>query len=75
MNEKTIAGYCVKCNDQGFMEDLNEWNEDIAKELAKKLKIKHYSIGDLIRQIAKVKNVSLMVLSKLAEKETSITID
>ncbi len=48
MNEKTIAGYCVKCNDQGFMEDLNEWNEDIAKELAKEESIelteKHWTV-------------------------------
>ena len=44
----------------------------IAKELAKKLKLKHYSIGDLMRQIAKEKNISLIELSKLAEKDNSI---
>ncbi|HJO02066.1 MAG: cytidylate kinase family protein [Candidatus Woesearchaeota archaeon] len=43
-----------------------------AKELAKKLKLKHYSIGDLMRQIAKEKNMSLNELSKSAEKDKSI---
>ena len=44
----------------------------IAKLLAKKLKLKHYSIGDLMRQIAKKKNISLLELSKSAEKNKSI---
>lgn len=43
-----------------------------AKELAKKLNLKHYSIGDLMRQIAKEKGISLMELSKQAEKDLSI---
>jgi cytidylate kinase len=43
-----------------------------AKELSKKLKLKHYSIGDLMRQIAKEKNMSLNELSKSAEKDKSI---
>ncbi len=43
-----------------------------AKELASKLNLKHYSIGDLMRQIAKEKGISLMELSKLAEKDPSI---
>jgi|TARA_Y100000310_G_scaffold341861_1_gene442556 predicted cytidylate kinase len=47
----------------------------IAKQLAKKLKLKHYSIGDLMRQIAKGKNISLMELSKLAEKDNSIDLE
>lgn len=47
----------------------------VSKELAKKLHLKHYSIGDLMRQIAKEKNISLMELSKLAEKDKSIDIE
>ncbi|MCK4859914.1 MAG: (d)CMP kinase [Candidatus Omnitrophica bacterium] len=47
----------------------------VAKEVAKKLKFKHYSIGDLMRQIAKQKNISLIELSKLAEKDSSIDIE
>ena len=47
----------------------------VAKQLAKKLKLKHYSIGDLMRQLAKEKNMSLNELSKLAEKDKSIDMD
>jgi predicted cytidylate kinase len=47
----------------------------VAKELAEKLKLKHYSIGDLMRQIAKEKNISLIELSKLAEKDSSIDLE
>ncbi|MCH9028900.1 MAG: nucleoside monophosphate kinase, partial [Bacteroidetes bacterium] len=44
----------------------------VAKELARKLELKHYSIGDLMRQMAKEKNISLTELGKLAEKDDSI---
>jgi len=44
----------------------------IAKLLAKKLSLKHYSIGDLMRQMAKEKGISLLELSELAEKDESI---
>lgn len=45
----------------------------IAKLLAQKLKLKHYSTGDFMRQIAEKRKIDLMELSKLAEKD--ITID
>ena len=44
----------------------------VAKELSKKLNLKHYSIGDLMRKIAKEKNISLIELNRLAEKDKSI---
>lgn len=44
----------------------------IAKELAKKLNLKHYSIGDLQRNIAKEKGITLIELSRLEEKDDSI---
>ena len=44
----------------------------VAKQLAKKLGLKHYSIGDIMRQVAKEKNMSLNELSKLAEKDKTI---
>ena len=47
----------------------------IAKELAEKLKLKHYSIGDLMRKLAKEKNIFLNELSKLAEKDSSIDLE
>jgi len=47
----------------------------VAKELARKLNLKHYSIGDIMRQIAKERNISLNELSKLAEKDESIDLE
>ena len=44
----------------------------VAKMLAKKLKLNHYSIGDLMREMAKEKKISLLELSKLAENDKSI---
>lgn len=44
----------------------------IAKLLAKKLKLKHYSVGDLMRKMAKDKNIPLSELSSIAEKDNKI---
>ncbi len=47
----------------------------VAKLLAKKLKLAHYSIGDLMRTIAAEKGLSLLELNKLAEKDSSIDLE
>ncbi len=44
----------------------------VAKELAKKLKLRHYSVGDLMRGMAKVKGISLLELGRKAEKDKKI---
>ncbi len=44
----------------------------VAKLLSAKFRLKHYSIGDLMRVIAIEKGLSLMELNKLAEKDKSI---
>lgn len=44
----------------------------VAKLLAKKLGRKHYSIGDLMREMANEKGTSLIELNKLAEKDKKI---
>ena len=44
----------------------------IAKLLSKKLKLQHYSIGDIMRNMAKEKKLSLLELNKIAEKDKSI---
>jgi len=44
----------------------------VAKALAKKLGLKHFSAGDFMRQMAKERKISLLELSKLAEKDRSI---
>jgi len=44
----------------------------IAKLVAKQLSLKHYSMGDLQREIAKEKGISLVELGKLEEKDAAI---
>lgn len=44
----------------------------VAKLLSEKLNLEHYSIGDLMRVMAKEKGMSLLELNKLAEKDKSI---
>ena len=44
----------------------------IAMLNAKKLKLKHYSIGDLTRKIAKKKGISILELARLEERDTKI---
>ena len=47
----------------------------VAKEVAKKLGLKHYSVGDLMRQLAKERKMPLNELSRLAEKDKSIDME
>ncbi len=44
----------------------------LAKGLSKTLKIKHYSIGDLMKSLARKRGISLLKFSKLAETDKSI---
>ena len=44
----------------------------VAKLLSEKLKLKHYSIGDLMRAMASEKKISLLELNKIAEKDKSV---
>lgn len=44
----------------------------IAKLLCKKLGFKHYSSGDFMRELAKERNMTLLELSELAERDKSI---
>jgi len=44
----------------------------VAKALAKKLKLKHYSVGDLMRKMAQERGISLLELGKKAEKDKKI---
>ncbi len=44
----------------------------VAKLLASRLNLKHYSIGDLFRQIAHEKNLSIVELNNMLEKDSSI---
>lgn len=44
----------------------------VAKLIAEELGLKHYSVGDLQRQLAKEKGISLLELSKLEEKDPKV---
>jgi len=44
----------------------------VAKIVAKKLNYTHYSTGDYMRQMAEDRKISLLELSKIAEKDQSI---
>lgn len=55
MAEKTIAGVNVDVTDDGYLTDPTQWNEDIAKELAKEegideLTDKHFELIKFIRE-------------------------
>ncbi|MGB5262160.1 MAG: TusE/DsrC/DsvC family sulfur relay protein [Lutimonas sp.] len=53
MSVKTIAGKQVNVSDDGYLEDMNQWNEDIAKEVAKEIGIeltpKHFEVLNYLR--------------------------
>ncbi len=44
----------------------------VAKEVAKRLKLRHFSAGDFMRELAAERGISLLELSKLAEQDESI---
>lgn len=54
MAQKTIAGQTVNIDDEGYLEDYKQWNEDIAKEIAKEegidLTDKHWEVLKYIRE-------------------------
>lgn len=55
--EKTIAGFCVKCNEQGYLTNLDEWNKEIALEIAREEGIemtdKHWELINYLRDECK----------------------
>lgn len=54
MSEKTIAGVQVKISDDGYMADMSQWNENIARELAREIEIeltpKHFEVLNYLRK-------------------------
>ncbi|NOZ45724.1 MAG: TusE/DsrC/DsvC family sulfur relay protein [Chlorobi bacterium] len=53
MVEKTFAGTIVNLNDEGYFEDMNQWNKEIAAEIAKEegieLTDKHFQVLEFLR--------------------------
>ena len=54
MEVKTIAGKQVNVSDDGYLEDMNQWNKDMANEIAKEVNIdltdKHFEVIDYLRE-------------------------
>ena len=54
MKELTIGGVNVQLDDDGFLLDASQWNEDVAKELAKEddleLTDKHFEVLNFLRK-------------------------
>ncbi len=54
MESKTIAGVQLNVSDDGYLEDMSQWNEDIAKEIAKEIGIeltdKHFEVINYLRE-------------------------
>ena len=51
---QTIAGTQVNVSEEGYLEDMNQWNEDIAKEIASEIGIeltdKHFEVLNYLRE-------------------------
>lgn len=54
MAVKTIAGVQVNVTEEGYLEDMNQWNEEIAKEIAREIGIeltpKHFEVLNYLRE-------------------------
>ena len=54
MSVKTIAGLEVNVSEEGYLEDMSQWNEDIAKEIANEMGIeltnKHFEVLHYLRE-------------------------
>jgi TusE/DsrC/DsvC family sulfur relay protein len=54
MIERTYAGTCVSCNDQGYLTKLDQWTKEIGIEIAKEEDIemsdKHWEVIAFLQQ-------------------------
>ena len=54
MSLKTIAGVEVNVSEDGYLEDMSQWNEEIAKEIASEIGIeltaKHFELINYLRE-------------------------
>tara|TARA_R110001583_G_scaffold145635_2_gene297641 strand:- start:75425 stop:75736 length:312 start_codon:yes stop_codon:yes gene_type:complete len=59
MSVKTIAEVEVKVSEEGYLEDMTQWNEEIAKEIAKEIGIeltpKHFEVLNFLRKKTEAK--------------------
>ncbi len=54
MSVKTIAGVVVNVTEDGYMENMTQWNKEIAKEIASEVGIeltdKHFEVINYLRE-------------------------
>ena len=54
MSVKTLAGLEVKVTEDGYLEDMSQWNEDIARDIANEIGIeltdKHFEVINYLRE-------------------------
>ncbi|MCK5079683.1 MAG: TusE/DsrC/DsvC family sulfur relay protein [Bacteroidales bacterium] len=54
MEDKTIAGVNITLNEEGYLTDPEQWNEDVAKEIAQEEEIelsdKHFEVLNYLRE-------------------------
>ena len=54
MSVKTLAGLEVKVTEDGYLEDMSQWNEDIARDIANEIGIeltdKHFEVLNYLRE-------------------------
>ena len=62
--EKTYAGFTINVNDEGYLTDMNQWNHEVAKEMAKEdgleLGNRHFDVLEQLRDQQK-KDVALTI--------------
>jgi tRNA 2-thiouridine synthesizing protein E len=54
MATQTLANVQVNVTEEGYLEDMNQWNEDIAREIANEIGIeltdKHFEVLNYLRE-------------------------
>jgi tRNA 2-thiouridine synthesizing protein E len=57
MEERTYGGVSVQCNELGYLTDLNQWNREVAKDIAREegveLTDRHWDVLTYLRDQVK----------------------
>ena len=69
MEQKNYAGNAIDLNEDGYMVNFDQWNKDVAVEIAKEEEIeltdKHFEVIDFIRN--KVKNGETLTIRAIGK--------
>ncbi len=67
--EKTIAGKAISVNEEGFLTDLNQWDQNIAHEIAKEegieLRDEHFKVLNYLQE--QHRNEVLLTIRKVGK--------